>query len=80
MGNMSGIISFAFWVASWVTRALKCEVVNFIKDESAGISTRPFEYLCSPILFKAHAACTFVHDAMPNVMSQGLHTMQTMSP
>ena len=53
MGNMFGMFSFAFWVI----RALKCEVVNFPKFESAGIHIRLFEYLDVPILIIAHAPC-----------------------
>ena len=59
MGNMSGIFSFAFWVI----RALKSEVVNFPKFESAGILVRPFEYIDVPILVIAHAPCTCIYDA-----------------
>ena len=59
MGNMFDMFSFAFWVF----RALKCEAVNFPKFESAGIPIRPFEYLDTPILIKAHAPCTCMHDA-----------------
>ena len=59
MGNMSGMFSFAFWVI----KALKCEVVNFVKFESAGIPVRPFEYLDAPILIIAHAPCSHMHDA-----------------
>ena len=39
-------ILFAFWVI----RALKCEAVNFIKFESAGIPVRPIKCLDMPIL------------------------------
>ena len=59
MGNMSGMFSFAFWVI----RALKCEVVNFPKFESAGVPVRPFEYLDMPILIIACAPCMHVCDA-----------------
>ena len=45
MGKMFGMFSFAFWVF----KALKCEAVNFLKFESAGIPLRPFEYLSMPI-------------------------------
>ena len=58
MGNMSGMFSFAFWVI----RALKCEVVNFSKSESAGIPIRLFEYLDVPILIIAHAPCSRARD------------------
>ena len=51
MGNMFGMFSFAFWVI----RTLKCEVVNFLMFESAGIPIRPFEYLSTPTLIIAHA-------------------------
>ena len=59
MGNMFGMFSFAFWVI----RALKCEVVNFPKFESAGIPVRPFKYLDAPILIIAHVPCMCAHDA-----------------
>ena len=59
MGNMSGMFSFAFWVI----RALKYEVVIFIKFESAGIPVRPFEYLDAPILILACAPCSHARDA-----------------
>ena len=54
MGNMFGMFSFAFWVFG----ALKCEAVNFLKFELAGIPIRPFKYLDEPILIIAHAPCT----------------------
>ena len=76
MGNMFGMFSFAFWVI----RIFKCEVVNFLKFESAGIPIRPFEYLDAPILIIAHAPCMHTSDVQPIVMSQGLHMMRTMSP
>ena len=53
MGNMFVMFSFAFWVI----RALKCEVVSFLKFMLAGIPIRPFEYLRAPILITAHAPC-----------------------
>ena len=53
MGNMSGMFSFAFCII----RALKCEVVNFVKFKVAGIPVRPFEYLNVPILIIACAPC-----------------------
>ena len=56
---MFGMFSFAFWVI----RALKCEVVNFVKSKSAGIPVRPFEYLDVPILIIVHAPCMRLHDA-----------------
>ena len=58
MGNMFGMFSFAFWVI----RTLKCEVVNFLKFESAGIPIRPFEYLSTPILITACVLCMHMHD------------------
>ena len=58
MGNMFGMFLFAFWVF----RALKCEVVNFPRFESAGVPVRPFEYLDAHILIIAHAPCMHVHD------------------
>ena len=61
MGNMSGMFSFAFWVI----RALKCEEVNFIKVESAGIPVRLFKYLDAPILVIAHAPSTRMQCACP---------------
>ena len=59
MGNMFGMFSFPLWEI----RALKCEVVNFIKFESAGIPIRPFEYLDMPILIIACAPFTCVCNA-----------------
>ena len=59
MGNMFGMFSFAFWVI----RTLKCEAVNFLKFELAGIPVRLFEYLRAPILIIAHAPCTCASDA-----------------
>ena len=59
MGNMFGMFSFAFWVI----RALKCEAVNFVKFESAGIPIRLYEYLVMPILIIAHAPCTHACNA-----------------
>ena len=53
MGNMFGMFLFAFWVI----RALKCEAVNFLKFESAGIPVRPFENLGAPILIMACVPC-----------------------
>ena len=53
---MFGMFSFAFWVI----RILKCEVVNFLKFELAGVPIRPFEYLDTPILI---VACTCVSNA-----------------
>ena len=58
MGNMSGMFSFAFWVI----RALKCEAVNFVKFESAGVPVRPFELLDAPILIIACVPCMHAHD------------------
>ena len=58
MGNMIGMFSFAFWVF----RTLKCEAVNFVKLESAGIPIRLFQYLDAPILIIACAPCTHTHD------------------
>ena len=58
MGKMFGMFSFAFWVI----RTLKCEVVNFVKFESAGVPVRPFEYLDAPIIIIAHAPCMHAHD------------------
>ena len=57
-GNMTGMFSFVFCVI----RALKCEVVNFSKFQSAGVPVRLFEYLDTPILIIAHAPCTCMHD------------------
>ena len=59
MGNMFGMLSFAFWVF----RALKWEAVNFPKFELAGIPVRPFEYLDALILIIANAPYTCAHDA-----------------
>ena len=58
MGNMFGMFSFAFWVV----RTLKCEAVNFLKFESAGIPIWPFEYLSAPILIIACVPCMCAHD------------------
>ena len=51
-----------FLFAFWVIRALKCEVVNFIKFKLAGIPVRPFEYLNALILIIACAPCMHAHD------------------
>ena len=63
MENMFGMFLFAFWVI----RALKCEVVNFVKFELAGIPVRLFEYLDKyldmPILIITHVPCMHAHDA-----------------
>ena len=59
MGNMFGMFSFAFWVI----RALKCEAVNFVNFELAGIPIRPFEYFDATILIIAHAPCRHMHNA-----------------
>ena len=53
MENMFGM----FLVAFWVIRVLKCEAVNFVNFELAGIPVRLFEYLDAPILTIAHAPC-----------------------
>ena len=53
MRNMSGMISFAFWVI----RTLNCEAVIFPKSQSAGVQARPYEYLGAPILVIARAPC-----------------------
>ena len=58
MGNMFGMFSFAFWVI----RTLKCEAVNFLKFESAGIPIRLFKYLDAPILIIAHTPCMHTCD------------------
>ena len=52
-GNMFGMFSYPFWVF----RTLKCEAVNFLKFELAGIPIRLFEYLTNPILIIAHVPC-----------------------
>ena len=59
MGNMFGMFLFTFWVI----RALKCEVVNFPKFESARVPVRLFKYLDMPILIIACVPCTCVCDA-----------------
>ena len=59
MRNMFGMFSFEFWVI----RTQKCEVVNFLKFELAGIPVRPFEYLSAPILIIACVPCTRSCDA-----------------
>ena len=61
MGNMFGMFSFAFWVI----RALKCEGINFVEFESAGVPIRPFEYLDAPILIIAHVPCMCAQCACP---------------
>ena len=58
MGNIFGMLLFAFWVI----RASKCEVVNFINFESAGVPVRQLEYLDVPILILAHAPCMHAHN------------------
>ena len=57
-GNVFGMFSFAYWVS----RALKCEAVNFPTFESAGIPIRPFKYLDVPILIIARAPWMHVHN------------------
>ena len=52
------MFSFAFGVIS----TQKCEAVNFLKFESAGIPIRPFEYLGMSILLSGHAPCMCVHN------------------
>ena len=76
MRNMFGMFSFAFWVVS----TQKCEAVNFLKFESAGIPVRLFEYLSAriSIIAQVHACAHTMH--MPIVTSQGSHMMQTTSP
>ena len=59
MGNMFVMFSFAFWEI----RALKCEVVSFLKFESAGVPIRLFKYLSVPILIIACVPCMHAHDA-----------------
>ena len=54
MRNMFGMFLFAFWVIS----TQKCEAVNFLKFESAGVPIRLFEYLSVSILIIAHVHCT----------------------
>ena len=58
-GNMFGMFLFAFWVI----RTLKCEAVNFLKFQLAGIPVRPFEYLSAPILIIAHVPCMCMSNA-----------------
>ena len=57
MRNMFGMFSLVFFVI----RALKCEVVNFLKFKSA--VHRPFIFLGVPILLIACAPCLHMHDA-----------------
>ena len=59
MRNMSGMLSFAFWVI----RTLKYKQDIFPKFESAGVHARPYEYLDAPILIIARAPCSRAHDA-----------------
>ena len=61
MGNMFGMFLFAFWVI----RALKCEAVNFLKFESAGVPVRTFEYLSALILIMACVPCKHAQCACP---------------
>ena len=56
MRNMFGMFSFAFWVI----KALKCEVVNFLKFKSAGVPVRLFEYLSMPFLLIVHTPCMHI--------------------
>ena len=58
MGNMFGMFSFAFWVI----RALKCEAVNFLGFELAGIPVRSFKFLSTPILIIACVPCMHACD------------------
>ena len=53
------MFSFVFWVI----RTLKCEAVNFLKFELAGIAIRPFKYLSAPILIIAHEPYICMCDA-----------------
>ena len=55
---MFGMFSFAFWVI----RGLKCEAVNFVKFESAGVPVRLCKYLDAPILIIAHVPCMHACD------------------
>ena len=75
MGNMFGMFPFAFWVI----RTLKCEMVNFLKFESAGVPIRPFEYLGPFHLEHVHLACMCIMH-MPIMTSQDSHMMQTTPP
>ena len=59
MRNMVGMFSFVFWVI----RTLKCEAVNFLKFELAGVPVRPFKCLSMPILLRAHVPCTHACNA-----------------
>ena len=58
MGNMFGMLLFAFWV----TRTLKCEVVNFLKFKLADIPIRLFKYLSALILIIACVPCMHICD------------------
>ena len=49
---------FAFWVIS----TQKCEVVNFLKFQLAGIAVRPFKYLSAPISLRACVPSMCTHD------------------
>ena len=55
---MFGMFSFAFQVL----KALKCEAVNFLKFELAGIPVRSFKYFGVPILLIACVPCMYAHD------------------
>ena len=59
MGNLFGMFLFSFWVIS----SLKCEAVNFVKFESAGVPVRLFKHLDMPILIIAHGPCMRTCDA-----------------
>ena len=59
MRNMFDMFSFAFCT-------LKCEAVNFLKFESAGIPIWPFKYLSVPILIIACAPSMHTCDAHPH--------------
>ena len=56
MGNMFGMLLFAFWVFS----TQKCVAVNFPKFESAYVPIRPLEYLGALFLLRAHVPCMCV--------------------
>ena len=76
MGNMFGMFLFAFWEIG----ILKCEAVNFLKFEFAGIPIRPFEYLSTPILIIAYTPCMHTCDAHAHCDAKGSHMILTMSP
>ena len=78
MRIMFGLFLFVCWVFS----TQKCEAVIFTKFGLACVHARLLDYLDELVLHRAHASCSCAHVHMlhmPDVMSLGLHIMQTMS-